>query len=105
MTISPFKLLISGAIVDERRVNLFYRGPLRLTTETLIGFADAPEIVTFVGTEVAVKVTPPRFDGFQEQETVKVEPEPVANFDLHPGITIFAALKVTFEAAVTLTLI
>lgn len=76
-----------------------------MTTETLIGFADAPEIVPFVGTEVAVKVTPPRLDGFQLQDTVNVDPEPVANFDLHPGITIFAALKVTFEATETLALI
>lgn len=76
-----------------------------MITDTLIGLADAPDIAEFVGTEIAVKVTVPRFDGFQEQETVKVEPDPVAKIDLHPGIKIFAALNVILEATVTLAFI
>lgn len=78
---------------------------LRFNTETEIGVAVAPEIATFVGIEVADKVIDPRFAGFQEQETVYVVPEPVANFPLHPAITTFAALNVTFEAVVTLAFI
>lgn len=78
---------------------------LRFTTETEIGVAVDPEIATFVGTEMADKVIDPRFAGFHEHVTVYVVPEPVANFPLHPAITIFAALNVTFEAVVTLAFI
>jgi hypothetical protein len=55
--------------------------------------------------DVADTVIPPRFDGFHVHETVKAEPDPVANFPLHPGIMTFEALKVIFEATVTLALI
>jgi hypothetical protein len=70
-----------------------------------IGAALAPEIAKLVGVDVADKVMLPRFDGFQEQEIVKVDPEPVASTPLQPGITTFAALKVILEATVTLALI
>ena len=59
----------------------------------------------FVGAEDAVSVMLPRLDGFQGHETVKVDPDPVAKIDLHPGIPTFAALKVTLEATVTLAFI
>lgn len=82
-----------------------YRGPVLFITDTFIGEAEAPEIALFIGTEEADKMTDPRFDGFQLQETVNVEPEPEAKIDLHPGITMLAALKVILDATVTLALI
>ena len=69
---------------------------------TEIGFAEAPEIATFVGTDDAVSVTLPRFEGFQGQVTEKLAPEPVAKIFLQPAIVTFEALKVIFEATDTL---
>jgi hypothetical protein len=54
---------------------------------------------------VAVNVTAPRVDAFQVQVAVKVDPEPVANLFLHPGITLPFELIEIFDATVTVTVI
>jgi hypothetical protein len=69
------------------------------------GAAVAPVVTPSVGVDTAVNTTLPLTDGFQVQLVVKLELEPVAIFNLHPGITTPPALKVTFEATVTSALI
>jgi hypothetical protein len=53
----------------------------------------------------AVIGTAPRTDGRHEHVAEKLDPEPVAFLFLQPVITTLAALKVTFEATLTLTVI
>lgn len=72
------------------------------TTATEIGFADAPEIKLLFGIDVAEIEMTPRREGLQEQETVKLDPDPVAGLETHPGIGFPPALNVTFDATVTL---
>ena len=57
-----------------------------------------PEIPAVVGADDAVRITEPRFEGFQVQVAVKVETDPVANLFLHPGNTLPFKLNVTFPA-------
>ena len=62
-------------------------------------------IPSVIGSAVARSATDPRSDGFQEQVTVKLEPEPTAVLLTHPGNTLPFALKVTLEARVTVAVI
>ena len=49
--------------------------------------------------------TAPLTDGLQVQVAEKLEPEPVTDLFLQPVKIVFPALKVTFEATFTFTVI
>jgi hypothetical protein len=57
------------------------------------------------GVAVADKITEPLCEGFQLQEVVNTEPEPVATLFLHPEMIVFPCLKVTLADVSTLALI
>ena len=57
-----------------------------------------------VSTAVAVTVVDPLTEGRHEQVATNGEVA-LVNLFLHPGITIFLALKVTFAAALTVAVI
>jgi hypothetical protein len=58
-----------------------------------------------IGVAIADKVTKPLCEGFQLQEVVNVEPEPVATLFLHPGMNKFPCLKDTLADTSILALI
>ncbi len=73
-------------------------------TATLTGVA-YPVLPPATGVAVADNKTEPLRDGFQVQDVVNTEPEPVATLFLHPEITKFPSLKVTLADILTLALI
>lgn len=82
-----------------------YLAPTRLPTTTRTGVAVALLIPAPVGTAVAVTTTAPRIDGRQEHVAEKLDPDPLAVLFLQEVIITFLALKVTFDATLTLALI
>ena len=76
-----------------------------MLTAAVIGVADVALPPAAAGTAVAVIDTDPLVDGFQEQVATMFGEEPVVALFLHPGITTFFALKVTFAAALTFAVI
>jgi hypothetical protein len=70
-----------------------------------IGLEVVLAIPSAIGSAVARSTTEPRTDGFQEQVTVKIEPEPIAVLFMHLGNTLPFTLKVTLEATVTVAVI
>ena len=82
-----------------------YLRPLRLPTAILTGVADALLIPAPVGVAVAVNTTTPRLEGLQLHVAEKLEPEPEADFFMHPGNTLPLTLNVTLDATVTFAVI
>jgi hypothetical protein len=76
-----------------------------LLTVAVIGVADVPLPPAAVGTALAVIVTAPLVDGFQEQVATMLGDVPVVALFLQPGMMEFRALKVTFAAALTFAVI
>ena len=62
--------------------------------------AVADEIPALMGTAVAVTTAAPLIDGRHEHVAEKLDPLPLVTLFLHPAITTFFALKVTFDATV-----
>jgi hypothetical protein len=87
------------------KIGWSYREPDLFPTTIVTAGAVAPEMAPSTGVDTAEIFTFPRNDGFHEHVTVKLEPDPVANLFLHPGITTPDDLKVTFDATVTFALI
>ena len=66
------------------------------------GVALADEIPALMGTAVAVTTAAPLIDGRHAHVAEKLDPLPLVTLFLHPAIITFFALKVTFDATVTL---
>jgi len=75
-----------------------------LATNTFIGIA-LPVSPPVTGVAIADNETEPLRDGFQVQEVVNTDPEPVAILFLHPVMTEFPSLKVTLADISTLAVI
>ena len=79
--------------------------PLRFVTKTFKGVALALEIPAPVGAAAAVSVRGPLREGFQLQTATMFGDVPVVRTLMQPGILKLFALKVIFEATVTLAVI
>ena len=96
------KLRLSESRTDTGRVYLLFVLPL---TPTEIGLEVVLAIPSEIGSASARIATEPRTEGFQEQVTVKLEPEPIAVLFMHPGNALPLTLRVILEATVTVAVI